>query len=366
MNMAIIDHFSVSTGKICFMSALADILNYYQYGLHESELFGLCEGNLFYFGGLNGSTEEELAGANLLRVLKMGGTKYEIMQMFNVLQNVLGLAVEGFEVKDNTDVKGLVKSYIDRGIPLLALVLRYYLEYSAGYRQDKFSHTVTVYGYDFDQEQVYVTDTFVATKPVSNYKGPLSMSNFQRAFDLSGAVFEMVTKERLLAIYPVKICTFDSIPLSILNQSLVHMADNNLRGPMMKGGIYTGMQALRKFMVEFGEWQENYLPETFRRLLKTLHNMITNYGGPYVTCELLAEYLQTIYNRENHLIYREMAEKFLEISRLWLIVGNMCFKASLGRMDDVCGRIMERLAILIVEQEALYMRIVDRRKGLGA
>ena len=363
--MTIIDQFPVSTGKICLMSALTDILNFYKYGLRESDLFGLCEGNLFYFGGLKGKSQEELLNVNLLRELNMGGMKYNIMQMVGVLQNVLGLSVEGYEVDEMDQLKELVKSHVDKGIPLLALVLRYYLEYSVGYLEDNFSHTVTVYGYDLEQEQVYVTDTFVATKPVSNYKGPLSMDNFLKSFNLQNAVFEMMTKERILAIHPVNKKSFETIPVSILNRSLVNMAVNNLEEKRLTGDIYTGTQALGRFIKEFGQWNELYSPEFFRRLLQTLHNIITNYGGPHVTCELLAEYIQAIYKRENRLIYREMSEELLELSRLWLIIGNMCFKASLGRANDVCGRITERLNLLLDKEEALYTKIVDRRNGLG-
>lgn len=363
--MKIIDKFPVSIGKICFMSALADILRFYGYGLRESELFGLCEGNLFYFGGLKGRTQEELEETNLIRELKMGGMKYEIMQMVRVLQNVLGLNVEGFVVNEKIDVKEIIKHYTDRNIPLIALVLRYYLDYSVGYQKDNFSHTVSVYGYDFEQDHVYVTDTFVATKPVSNYKGHMSMTNFEKALDLSRAVFEMVTKERLLAIYPKKVCTFDTIPISELNQSLINIAHNNLQGKMLQDDVYSGIHALRKFISEFCEWQESYQPVLFRQLLRTLHDVITNYGGPFVTNELLSEYISTIYIRENRLIYRDLAEMLSEIRRLWLIVGNMCFKASLGRLDDVCERIVERLNILLMKEEALYTKIIDQRSELG-
>jgi hypothetical protein len=347
------------------MSALTDILNFYKYGLRESDLFGLCEGNLFYFGGLKGKSQEELLNVNLLRELNMGGMKYDIMQMVGVLQNVLGLSVEGYKVDEMAQLKELVKSHVDKGIPLLALVLRYYLEYSVGYLEDNFSHTVTVYGYDLEEEKVYVTDTFVATKPVSNYKGPLSMDNFLKSFDLQNAVFEMMTKERILAIHPISKKSFETIPMSVLNQSLVNMAVNNLEEKKLTGDIYTGTQALGRFINEFGQWNELYSADFFRRLLQTLHNIITNYGGPHVTCELLAEYIQAIFKRENRLIYREIAEELLELSRLWLIIGNMCFKASLGRVDDVCGRITERLNLLLDKEEALYTKIVDRRNGLG-
>lgn len=363
--MKIIQPFPVSTGKICFMSALADILNYYNYGVRESDLFGLCEGNLFYFGGLKGANEEELVDVNLLRVLKMGGMKYEIMQMVSVLQEVLGLAVEGFEVNSTTDIKELVKSYIDREIPLLALVLRYYLEYSVGYQKDTFSHTVTVHGYDFEQELVYITDTFEATKPVSNYQGALSLANFRKSFDLSQAVFEMVTQERILAIYPTKGCTLETVPVSTLNQTLVHMAENNLAGQKIQGDILTGVSAMAQLIHEFAEWREMYSPELFQKLLQTLHNFITNYGGPYVTLELLAEYVKAIYARTNERIYQEIGDMFLEIRRLWLILGNMCFKASLGKIDGVCERITERLKVLASEEERVYTKIVDQCKGLG-
>lgn len=364
--MKIIEDFPVTTGKICLISALADILNFYGYGIRESELFGLCEGNLFYFGGLKGRKQEELENAYLLRELNMGGMKYEIMQMVSVLQNTLGLEVEGFELDNIADVKELVKHYIDRGIPILALVLRYYLEYSVGYMQDNFSHTVTVYGYDLEKENVYITDTFVATKPPSNYKGQLSISNFVQAFDLDKAVFEMITKERLLAIHPIKKCTFKTIPIEVLNGSLVNMATNNLQSKELQNGIFTGIQGLRKLIDELGEWQKCYSSDFFQRLLQTVHNIITNYGGPCVTSELISEYINALYSRKNISIYRELSEEFKELHRLWLIIGNMCFKASLGSLDGVCNRILERLEALLAKEEALYMKIVDRQNGLGA
>lgn len=364
--MRIIKNFPVTTGKICFMSALTDILNFYKYDLSESDLFGLCEGKLLYFGGLKGRSQEELKNKNLLRELNMGGIKFEIMQMVNVLQNVLGLSVESYETLVESELKKIIKENIDRGIPLLALVLRYYLEYGMDYNRDKFSHTVTVYGYDFEQEQLHVTDTFVNTKPISNYKGTLAFSNFIKALDLSPAVFKMVAKERILAIKPEKKQAFQTIPIHTLNMSLVNMAKNNLEGKVIQEGIATGIYALDKFINEFGEWRKQYSMEFFQIILQALHSVITNYGGPYVTNELLSDYLKGIYLRNNRTIYRDMAEQSLELRRLWLVAGNMCFMASMGKTDgDICERLLQRFKTIYEKEESFYTGILEKQSGMG-
>lgn len=357
--MYYIKDFQVNTGKICLISALTDILNYYQYDLEEGDLFGLCEGQLFYFGGLNERKEEELTDINLLRELKMGGMKYEIMQMFKVLQNVLNLKIQGYELQDKATLQPIIESYIDRNIPLIAFTLRYYLEYCENYYQkDKFSHTIAVYGYDFEQDQIYVTDTFVATKPVSNYKGVLSLNNFISALDLSEAVFEMANKECLVAIYPKDKNIPTEIPFNILNKSLVNIAKNNLSGNIIQGKIFTGINGMKKFNEEFKTWKGQYSVNLLKQLLKTVHNLITNYGGPYVTSGLLAEYVEKIYCVSQDAFYLELKDKFLDIQRRWLIIANMCFKTSLGNINDAYERISNYMEQLIDKQESIYLQIL--------
>lgn len=351
-----ISDFPVSTGKICFMSALVDILRYYHVDVNEGDLFGLCEGNLFYYGGIEHLSVEELNYANLIREFSMGGMKYDVMQMLDVLKETIGLNVDAFTESDN--IRSIIKEHISKDIPILSLVLRYYLEYGPGYKVDNFSHTITVYGIDEEKDNLYVTDTFVATKPISNYKGTLLMEHFLQSLDLSKAVFEMATPNRLFAIYPNNPVTFSSIPLETLNRSLINMAKKNLDGKMIDQHIYTGINALNKFSDDFEKWLDMYEDSLLTKILEAIHLLITNYGGPYVTCGLLGEYLNRIFLRENNIIYKNLADELVQLQRLWLICANMCYRASMNIKKDYIRKIIDKLHNIILQQKTLYEHIV--------
>ncbi len=361
--MKYIKDFKVSTGKICLISAITDILNYYEYNLKEEDLFGLCEGQLFYFGGLDEKSEDELKDVHLLRELKMGGMKYDIMKMFELIQNILNVEIVGYEYQNSNHLQSIIKEYVDKNIPLIAFASRYYLEYFDNCSKDKFSHTIAVYGYDFEKDQVYVTDTYVATKPVSTYKGPLSLNNFIKALDLSEVVFEMPTKKSLIAVYPKDKNIMTDLPFQIRINSLVNIAKNNLSGSVIQHKIYTGIDGMRKFVQEFKTWKHQYSVNLLKQLLKTVHNLITNYGGPYVTNGLLAGFIEELYNVNRQPFYLELQGRFINIQKQWLIIANLCFKASLGDIFDSYDRISNYIERLIDEQELLYFKLLALDKG---
>ncbi|MBS5934196.1 MAG: BtrH N-terminal domain-containing protein [Clostridiales bacterium] len=352
----IISDFPVGIGKICFMSALVDILHYYDVDLNEGDLFGLCEGNLFYYGGIEHLSTAEINHTNLIREFRMGGMKYDVMQILDVLKKSIGLNIDAFRESDN--INNIINEYISKDIPILSLVLRYYLEYCPGYKVDNFSHTITIYGIDDDNDRLYVTDTYLATKPISNYKGKMLMDNFIKSLNLSNAVFNMTTPYRLFAIYPNSRVTFKSIPIKTLNRSLINMANKNLDDNIIDGNIYTGIKALNKFSVDFEKWLEIYEDSILKTILEAVHLLITNYGGPYVTCGLLGEYLNRIFLREDTIVYRNLADEFIELQRLWLIIGNMCYRSSMDIKKDYIIKIIDKINNLILKQKRLYESIV--------
>lgn len=335
-----IENFPVNKGKICLMSQISDILSFYGYHLNESCLLGLCEGYQFYYGGLSDRPNQR----DLRNLIKLGGMKYDIPMMLYRLKESLGLAVDGYIPEVKLDAEHFIRSYVDQNIPVLAFVMAYELAYSVSYRKDSLSHAIGIYGYDFDRGLVWVTDTYVNTKPVSSYQGELGVSHLVKGFDLSGALFDMQSEERMYALYPKHPRDFLQIPTEDLNQTLVKAAGDNLSGMQYRGGILGGIEAIASLERDYSMWGRSFDPDTLMNLMKALHNQITNFGGPAVTSRMMAEYLEAIYGREKKMAYRNFSRQFYQLYCLWQMVGNLCYKNALkGDYADshVTGRLGE-------------------------
>lgn len=353
-DMKIIEDFPVSIGKICLISQISDILCFYGVHLNESCLLGLCEGYQFYYGGIFDKPDQR----DVRNLIKLGGMKYDIPMMLCRLKGSLGLAVEGYIHKEERDAEYFIRSYVDKNIPVLAFVMADELTYSMSYRKDSLSHAIGIYGYDFDSGRVWVTDTYVNTKPVSSYKGELGFSHVLRGFDLSRAMFEMQSEERMYAIYPKHPVEFQQIPIEDLNQTLVKAAKDNLCGVQYREGILGGIEAVKLLESDYGTWGESFTSDILMNLMKALHNQITNFGGPAVTSRMMSEYLETIYEREKKITYRNFSRQFYRLYCLWLLVGNLCYKNALkGIYSD--SHIAERLSEIREVSEQLYYDILQ-------
>lgn len=355
--MKIIENFPVNTGTICLMSQLNDILSYHGYHLNESCLLGLCEGYQFYYGGLNDRHNKDTRA-----LLKLGGMKFDIPQMIHRLKECLGIAVIEYVPEEDTHTREFIRTYVGMEKPLLAFVMANELEYSASYKKDAHSHAIGIYGYDFEKDLIWVTDTYVNTKPVSSYRGELTFSHLTRGFDLSEALFEMQSRERMYALYPVCQQDFHIIPLEELNGTLIRAASDNLNGISYKGGIVGGIESMLLLEQDYETWHRDFDSNTQVYLMKALHNQITNFGGPAVTNKMMADYVKYIYDREKKPMYLSFQQQFYRLYCLWQIAGNLCYKNAL-KGTDTEGKVMIYFAEIRRLSKQLYEDILDKTGG---
>lgn len=349
--------YSVSRGEICLISAISDILNYYKLEYDESCLMGLCEGNLFYFGGL-AVEAGEIVNSHILKLVRLGGMKYDINHILKVLGKYIGLKISGFSAGREEEVKRLIKYYIDKGTPILTLVMANYLEYSITYKKDRLSHAINIIGYDYEKEELEIADTYVNTNPVTKYQGKLSWKNFLNSLDLSDAIFEMKTKERLFAIELGEAKSFQEISPSVINESIISMAKNNLqKNDFFEPGIYCGIEGMKRFLCEIKVWMDEFNGQQLNKIMKCLHNLITNFGGPYIINNMMATYLQKIYQKSSVDIYKHLQTSFRDLQHQWYIFANICYKTVLtGKINKKI--ILSRLEHIIECEEILFVYIL--------
>lgn len=353
-----IEDYSVSIGKICLISAIKNILNYYGNNLTESELFCLCEGHLFYFGGLNNYSEIKLERKNLLRELKMGSMKYDFEEILLTLKRVLNINVESHPFTDSKNVKQLIEYYIQKNIPVLSLVLRKYLSYTPQHLADYISHVITVVGYDWKREIVEIADNYIPTIPISRYIGPLDLKDYFLALDLEKSVFEVKSTSRLIAIIPAEHFKYQ-IDIEHKKDSLIRIAKRNMEGGVVEKDIETGIGGIRKLRDEISIWNQIYSKEMRKKIYITLHNLITNYAGPVISFEFLEKNCLDIFKRTCEIRYLHSSSLASDIKKKWMIVGNLCAKAAYLQSDkSLYNNIIFRIDEIAKVEETFYQQIM--------
>jgi hypothetical protein len=353
-----INWFPVDIGRICLVSAIKNILNYYGCNLNESELYGLCEGHLFYFGGLANQNECDLKGKNMLREIRMGSMKYNLEELLERLESVLNLDIEKYPFRSEEEVRQLIEYYIQKKMPVLSLVLRKYLSYTPKDKADNISHAITVIGYDWNKNVVEIADNYIPTIPVSKYVGSLDFAHYLASFDLSKAVFEMKSENRIIAVNPRKDFRYQLDPLHKKN-ALAHIAKQNLEGGVIDSDIIVGIDGIKRFKEEIFTWQNNYSPKLLKDIYMTLHNLITNFAGPYVSFDLLGNICMDLYQATNEKTFQRMANQAEKIKKNWLLIGNLCAKAA-NLLEDksIYKRIVNYLDIIIEMEEVFYTELL--------
>ena len=354
-----IDNYQVNQGEICLMSSIRDILGYYNCPLTESSLLGMCEGKLFYYGGLNVS-KEELKNTQAIKILKMGGMKYDINQVLEILTKNFAITVKSYEQMSSHEMREMIKKYINQGKPLMALVLGYYLEYSPSYHKEKLSHSINIIGYDFEKDILKVTDSYVNTVPVSKYCGTLSWENFYKSLDLSEAMFEMQTRDRIFIVSLDSAQSLENVPKQVFKNTLIQMADNNLRTDSYLGeNIYCGIEGMKHLFNDFSYWDKEMSDIEMKQIMQCLHNLITNFGGPKTINMLMAEYVHSIFMITKEEFYQQLEEQFIALEKKWSIFANVCYKFVILNKYDV-NNLQEKLLNIIECEQRLYLDIKEK------
>ncbi|MCP4154846.1 MAG: BtrH N-terminal domain-containing protein [bacterium] len=360
----ITENFPLSTGKICLMSCLRDILNYFGFGVDESMVFAFTEANMFHFKPIPEENFNRPEPVDFIKHLKLGGMKYNIPEMLAALCKKTGLEMESITGTDDKENKIFIKKYLDNKSPLLGLVNRFYMTYNPKKYRDRVSHAVNVYGYDFTNDAVYVSDTYIPTIPVSGYQGILPLQDFLNSLKFRKNIFNMEIREKLVAFNPGLAPQLERIAVPTCKEAMYNIAGSYFAGKRLDKDLLTGKDALKEFIREYRFWADSLSLESINQLFKLIHSRLTNYGGPYLTNLLLADFAALLNSREPNEFHRYMTESYTQLARHWTIIANLFLKATMGKLESVKANIPQHLERLAIQEEELYSSHAGHSKNV--
>lgn len=352
--------FPVSTGRICLMSCISDIFNFYRLSVNESVVFTVSEASLFYYRHYDIHHEFAKNEPVKLFSLKMGGMRYDIPLMIDNILDYFDMDISKQSGYEMVEVKEFIKKHIDLKLPVLSLLSRRHLEYMDKSFRDNITHSTNLTGYDWDNNVLYVNDTFIPTVPVKYYCGYLSFDNYYDSLTCSKDIFNKDFTFRNLVFVPQNSRPFTDYPITYKLEPLKRVANNFLSAESLDKDIKTGLKAYNEFLEDYKSWMKESATPEMLNLMKIIHHRLTNFGGPMITNQLLAEYIECLINTDNNLKYQLLKNKFIDLSKKWFIIANIFCKASLGKMEEVKLNLYNRLVDIVSEEESIYTEIMQQ------
>ena len=226
----IIDNWVHMPGVHCGSVTLRDVMQFHGYKWSEAMCFGIGGGLGFYY-----SMREEISPT---RMIFVRGPNMETSFFSNVDKPTSWKQANGLG-----DPLKTIRSYIDKGIPVIVQTDIYYLHY---YNSNTHfpGHIISVWGYDDERENVYVAD--------NTFEGLIEMpySDFANGMSSKEASNPLYNNYIEADVQNLKKPLEELIPLSIK-----HNAEKMLQGAMGSRGE-SGVKLIKLWSEDLSHWSE--------------------------------------------------------------------------------------------------------------
>lgn len=353
-----IQNYKTSAGQICLMSCISDVFNQYGLEVNESIIFALSEASQFYYKHFN--IEEALHNNATIKLfdLVMGGIQFDIPWMVN---NVLGYFDMTLDIDSGLEIaetKEFIAKHIYANQPVLALLSRKHLEYMDKSFKDDITHSINIVGYNQENNDLYISDTYIPTNPVTTYEGILTLEEYYKCLLSSKDIFK-----KQFTFRNIVFIKHSALPFTALSTELIFKPVKNLALRFFKenteGEILIGMKAYKQFFEDYEEWMLIEDSSIVLNLMRYVHHRLTNFGGPVISNRLLAEYMGYLHEKESKPEFLKLKTAFQDLSKNWFIAANLFGKTSYFITEKAKINLHQRLADMLQAEEAVYHMIME-------
>lgn len=307
-------------GKHCATSALSDISHFYGINFSEPLCLGLgCGLGFFYMKG------DKLTPTRALH------TRTAVLEP-NFFRS-LGIEFAWNTDKDSDKSLAEVKSFVDRGIPVILQSDIYYIDY---YKSSTHftGHVVTAWGYDDEKEIVFLADT--------QWEGlqELSYASLKRAW--TAQVFPYYLENNY---FPVRL-DIPFLPLERAIPAAMRQQAQDLLGEEREGNM-SGIPGMKTLAEEFTQWGEaKDLDWCARFSYQVIERRGTGGSGFRL---LYTDFLREAEEIIPSIRPYSFSERMQAVSEEWTSLGNVLFEISetretsrLSRAGEILGKIREK------------------------
>jgi hypothetical protein len=336
------------------MGCMADVFSYYGFVVDESIIFSLSSGIYFYYKNFNNSKNKSESTQII-----MSSMQYDIVKIFDNISKTLNLqaticcSIKGAEIKEFIDYN------IGKNQPIISILSRKPLEYMEKRSRDNAPHVANIIGCDFPENNIYISDTYVPSVPITTYSGLLSWDNYNEALLSVKDMFDKEYTFKSIVYLPLKINPLDVLSLKNKIKPLNEMAKEYYQTKYIYEDFMYGRFALKHFIDDVENWLSMEITPALLNIFRSMSVQISNYGGQYITNQLMAEYMGYLFKTYGNTIYQRLKDEFSSLSKKWFIISNLLMKASFGKMDDVRDNICNRLKDIFELEDIIFQALLE-------
>ena len=153
-------------------------------------------------------------------------------------------------------------------------------------------------------------------------------------------------------------------PLDTLSQQnkinpLKRIAEEYYDTQYIYGDFMYGQFALKHFIDDVKQWLSMDKTPILLNTFRSASVQVSNYGGQYITNQLMAEYMGYLFEAYGNSMYQSLKNDFDNLSKKWFIISNLLMKASFGKLDDVRDNICNRLKYIFELEDKIFQTLLE-------
>ncbi|MCG8540078.1 MAG: BtrH N-terminal domain-containing protein [Clostridia bacterium] len=344
---SIIQRIDMIEGKICILSCMRTILNYWRISIPEELLLGLGAGLQFRFA--QAKEDINAVDVNCLDII------LDKKHLFNFCSSYLGINIYENTYLSKSKITDSIKNELSSNRPVLLVVNSNYLNYWPDTIKMSIGHFIICYGWNEDEGYAMVMDTAIPSPSNPNFKGKISLDSLEKALDCSDLF--LGKGYTMWSFIPTNKPTvaLNSLITQGLNYSYesmtyknTHSLDwNNLKINYNCG--LDGIQELHDFLCSISD---SGLTEDNIAILGELFSLLSSYGGPYPSRLLYSLFLD--WATKEVCLPSSLSKKYDDIANQWKILSNLLLSVAQSKNISRLIRAIERLKnIYELEKSAL-------------
>ena len=351
--MKLISEYKTNRSRICMMGCIADVFNNYGFHIEESTIFALSSGIRFYYKNFNDS-ENQLETKQII----MSSIEYDIVKIFNNISKVLKLQNEICCSIKEDEIKEFIDLNVEKKRPVISILSKKTLEYMKKRSRDDAPHVANIIGCDFPENNIYIADTYVPSVPITTYSGLLSWDNYHEALLSAKDMFDKEYAFKCITYLPLQDNPLDTLSQQDKINLLKRTAEEYYDTQYIYGDFMYGQFALKHFIDDVKKWLSMDKTPILLNKFRSVSVQVSNYGGQYITNQLMAEYMGYLFETYGNSMYQSLRNDFGNLSKKWFIISNLLMKASFGKSDEVKENICNRLKYVFGLEDKIFQTLL--------
>ncbi len=327
----------IKQGHVCYLSAMANIMNYFSYHVSEYDL-------LIPITGLDIIINRDEDGIDI-RCSDVRVDEQKYISFFNYI----GFNFETICRKDNYSIE-FIESQINNSIPVIACVDVYKLSYHPEYSKKHALHIVAIFGIDKKRHEVLVLDSDVTTIAKSTFYGWIKYDEWDFIMDLNKC---NISFRNLYWVLEPNTRNFKYFNENTKFEILRYSAIKFLFYSDANYGI-TAISSLREYINKF---KNCVFFNSNRDELYNLYIMLTSQCGPVATRKLISLFLENI--ESIFKISSILIQGYKDLSHDWLITAKLILKTLIKYNMTQIKHISDRLDAIQKKENNLARLIIE-------